>query len=161
VLCCAAEHTAEPAILSTLLATDQSNTHTHTCAHTHTHTHTQCKSFLDTHTAQIIGGDTHTHTHTYTRPHSCINTLRLRGAGNRIMPASHMTDGFTIKGSPIAAISSTVLGAAVCDAWSNQQPHKPLVNVNMRDDSVVYVPHMYRATLKRADLLRAQLRGRR
>lgn len=38
VLCCAAEHTAEPAILSTLLATDQSNTHTHVCTHTHTHT---------------------------------------------------------------------------------------------------------------------------
>ena len=37
VLCCAAEHTAEPAILSTLLATDQSNTHTHVCTHTHTH----------------------------------------------------------------------------------------------------------------------------
>lgn len=73
------------------------------------------------------------------------------------MPASHMTDGFTIKGSPIAAISSTFLGAAVCDAWSNQQQHKPLVNLNMRDYSVVYVPHMYCAPLKRADLLRAEL----
>lgn len=62
----------------------------------------------------------------------------------------------------MAAIFSTVLDTLGCDVWPNQQQHRALVYLNMRDYRACYSPHMFRGLrAERLDLLTLSDTGRR